>query len=148
MNQTSILNEQKLIQQIIDHEDIIPYAYQDTKGYWTIGCGRLIDHRLKGGLTDEECRYLLNNDIVSKRKELASCAWYNIQDEVRRGVILELAFNMGVPRLLTFQKMIAALKVFDYKKAAAEMINSKWANDVGPTRVADMVYRMSTGTYK
>ena len=148
MNQTSILNEQKLIQKIIDHEGIIPYMYQDSKGYWTIGCGRLIDHRLMGGLSDEECRYLLKNDIASKRKELSSIPWYNIQDEVRRGVILELSFNMGVPRLLTFQKMISALKVFDYNKAADEMIDSKWAKDVGKTRVNDMVYRMRTGTYK
>ena len=148
MMESSTLNEQKLIQQIIAHEDNIPYAYQDSKGYWTIGIGRLIDHRLGGKLSDDECQYLLANDLVNVRKELAACAWYNIQDEVRRGVLIELCLNMGLPRLLTFQNMIAALKIFDYRKAAAEMVNSKWANDVGPTRVGDMVYRMTTGMYK
>ena len=140
--------DQLLIDNISHHEDTIPYAYQDIYGYWTIGTGRLIDKRKGGGLSPEECAYLLNNDIKLARKELSQFDWYTIQDEVRKGVLIELHFNMGLGNLLGFKKMISALKKRDYKKASAELLNSKWAKeDVGAERVANVRKRLETGAY-
>lgn len=141
--------DQKLRSRVKIHEGKKPYAYQDSKGYWTIGYGRLIDKSKGGKLSDEEMDYLLTNDLNQARQELRAYAWYNIQDEVRKGVLIELAFNMGVPNLLGFQKMISALKVFDYITAGKELVDSKWARqDVGAGRVADVRYRLEKGVYK
>jgi lysozyme len=145
---TSISNEEKLIQQITDHEGNIPYAYQDSKGYWTIGRGRMIDKRLHGGISDDESLYLLNNDLASIRKQLSLFAWFKLQDEVRAGVIIELCFNIGFDKLLDFQNMICALKVLDYKKASAALIDSAWAKEVGLKRSSDMHHRLLYGLYK
>lgn len=140
---------QKLLARVRAHEGKRPYAYQDSKGYWTIGYGKLIDKRKGGGLSDDEMEYLLQNEIQKVIKELEVYAWYKIQDEVRRGVLIELGFNMGVPNLLGFKKMISALKVFDYITAGKELIDSKWARqDVGAARVADVKYRLEQGKYK
>ena len=144
----SISNEQKLIQQITDHEGNIPYAYQDSKGYWTIGIGHMVDKRLGGQLSEDECQYILANDLVTVRKQLSPYAWFTIQDEVRSGVIIELCFNIGIGKLLDFQNMIYALRTLDYKNAAAELINSSWAKEVGLKRSADMHHRMLYGVYQ
>ena len=39
--------------------------------------------------------------------------------------------NLGAPRLSRFKKMHAALQAHDYVTASREMLNSKWAKQVG-----------------
>ena len=40
-------------------------------------------------------------------------------------------FNLGYPRLSKFVKFIDAMQKGDWKKASEEMIDSKWASQVG-----------------
>ena len=92
---------------------------------------------------------MLDNDIKNAKKELTPFAWYQIQDDVRKCVLIELVFSMGLPRLLGFKNMIAALVKLDYVKAGIELVDSKWATlDVSPDRVSDVRYRLETGKYK
>jgi lysozyme len=42
-----------------------------------------------------------------------------------------MMFNIGKGRLSGFKKMISAIEQGDYEKAAAEMVDSKWYNQVG-----------------
>lgn len=147
MTQNSITNSQKLSSQIIEHEGMIPYAYQDSLGFWTIGVGRLIDKRKGGKLSLDEIQYLLNNDIKDCWSSLGVYRWFSNQDEVRQGVLVELMFNMGLPNLLGFSKMIAALTIKDYLTAAQELLSSKWAKQVGITRIQNIQHRLLTGTY-
>lgn len=143
------LNFDKLLKQIIAHEGIIPWAYEDTKGFLTIGCGRLIDKRKGGRLSYDEINYLLSNDVKSAIQDLQTFVWYKNQDEVRQGVLIELVFNMGLPHLLGFAKMIAALTIKDYITAAHELLTSQWATkDVGAERVKDIQHRLLTGHYQ
>ena len=46
-------------------------------------------------------------------------------------MIIEMIFHLGLPRFLGFKKMIQALREDDYSKAAIEMLDSKWACQVG-----------------
>lgn len=46
-------------------------------------------------------------------------------------VILDLSFNLGYTRLNQFVKFKEALLVKDYNAAARELLNSKWATQVG-----------------
>lgn len=131
---------------LIEHEGMKKYAYQDSRGNLTIGIGRCIEPGNEG-LTVDECFYLMRNDIDRLNRELSIYDWYKTQDEVRQGVLIEMAFNVGVAGLLGFKRFIEALKPINAPLAASEMLNSLWATQVGPTRANDMASRMRNGRY-
>ena len=57
------MTDTEFIEWLKKEEGVIPHAYQDHLGFWTIGVGRLIDKRKGGGLSADEIDYLLSNDI-------------------------------------------------------------------------------------
>lgn len=143
--------------------------YKCSAGKWTIGIGRnledvglnnaeqkvvlgtyalsrieVIDALLERGITEEKAMYLLANDIEKCRADLAGYGWYTTLDKIRQKVILDMRFNLGLAGLLTFKKMIAALKDKDYARAADEMKDSKWYHDVG-TRSVRLIKMMREG---
>lgn len=136
----------KLIEMIKEHEGVVPHAYQDSRGYWTIGVGRLIDKNLDGGLSDAEIDYLLANDIKRCRAEAEQYPWFNKMNEPRQAVILSMLFNLGKPRFDKFQNMHAALLVGDYTLASHEMLDSRWASQVG-RRAIEMSDMMQSGEW-
>ena len=42
-----------------------------------------------------------------------------------------MCFNLGYPRLSKFKNFLAAMQENDFETAAVEMMDSKWANQVG-----------------
>lgn len=132
---------------LIAHEGMKKFAYQDSKGYWSVGIGRCIDSKIGRGLSIDEQMYLLNNDIKLCGQQLSTHKFYTIQDIVRQEALIELCFNMGIDKLLKFAKMLAAFSAKDYKRAAAELVDSLWAIQVQPERVKDLVYRIEHGSY-
>ncbi|HEX7103949.1 MAG TPA: glycoside hydrolase family protein [Nitrolancea sp.] len=139
---------EKLTARLISDEGEVLHAYEDHLGYLTIGVGRLIDKRKGGGITREESRYLLKNDI---EKRIAECEsrfeWFDSLDDVRQGVIVCMAFQLGTDGVAQFKKMIAALKVRDYERAADEMLDSAWAKQT-PARAQLMAQIMRTGVWQ
>ena len=126
------MNKQRLRDQLKHDEGVVPHAYQDSEGYWTIGVGRLIDERKGGLLSPKEIEYLLDNDIervtISLQREWA---WFNDLNDVRQEVLANMCFNLGLTGLKKFKKMIAALERRDWLDASREMLDSKWATQVG-----------------
>ena len=57
----------------------------------------------------------------------------NLDDlpETAQQVIVNMCFNMGAPRLSQFKKFIAGVNKGDWPTAAIEMMDSRWANQVG-----------------
>jgi len=51
--------------------------------------------------------------------------------EEAQQVIVNMTFNMGRPRLSQFKKFIAGVNAGDWNKAAVEMMDSRWAKQVG-----------------
>ncbi len=49
----------------------------------------------------------------------------------RKGVLIDMAYNLGLTGVLRFKKMWAALCASDYTEAARQMLDSKWADQVG-----------------
>src|SRR6185503_15017237 len=133
---------EKLKQEIEKHEGSEQFAYTDSLGYISAGIGRCLDRRKGKGLTREEQLYLLSNDIDSCRAELDPFVWYQQLDDVRKCVMIELCFNMGIRGVLGFRKMIEALKSKNYDTAVIELKDSKWATQIGKDRVNNICYRL------
>jgi len=136
-----------LLNLIKEHEGVVKHAYQDSRGYWTIGVGRLIDEKLKGGLSDDEIDYLLANDVKRCEDEAVTYPFYAKMDEARKAVIISMLFNLGKPNFDKFQNMQAALLVGDFHTASNEMLNSLWAKQVGH-RANHLAQMMRTGEWK
>lgn len=114
------------------------YPYKDSVGKWSIGYGRNLSDN---GITPEEAEILLAHDVYAAEKGLdAALPWWKELDSLRRRALLNMAFNMGIPKLLGFVKMLDALKRRDFETAAKEALDSKWAGQVGSRaeRIADL----------
>jgi lysozyme len=120
-----------LLAELIRDEGVVPNAYQDSLGYWTIGVGRLIDKRRGGRLSPDEIEHLLINDVTRTVAELDRRApWWRELDPVRRRVIINMAFNLGVTGLLGFRNTLAKVRAGDWEGASRGMLASKWARQV------------------
>jgi lysozyme len=110
-------------------EGFSAHAYQDHLGVWTIGHGRNIDKERGGlGISLDEAEILLRSDIRRAAIELEHrLPWVASVELDRREALVELAFQLGVPRLLKFRKMLAALEAGDFARASAELLDSKYA---------------------
>ena len=114
------------------HEGLSLRVYKDTKGIPTIGYG----HNLTLGIPKEIAEFLFQLDLKQAYEDYifkfpAEYKQYLIYDNVRQSVIIELIFNMGLHSLLTFKKMLSALKEGDFRKAKLELLDSKYHRDVG-----------------
>lgn len=137
-----------LTSQLRRDEGEVLYAYPDSLGWTTIGVGRLIDKRKGGGITAEESAYLLNNDIDKRHAELLRRApWMALLDHARLGVMLNMAFQLGVDGLLGFKNTLAMVRSGDYLGAAAGMLNSLWARQT-PARAKRLSEQMRIGTWQ
>lgn len=115
--------------------------YTDTVGKLTIGWGRNLE---ENGISQEEADYLFDNDIAICEKELSKCKWYVDQPEGVQAALLNMCFNLGLPRLKGFKRMISALKEKNYTQAAIEALDSKWAKQVGQ-RAKDVAVMLREG---
>ena len=133
----------KLRRSLVAHEDCRKYPYVDSVGKITIGIGYNLTDR---GIDDEwiNARYL--KDVNYFYDQLSSqFGWYQDLTHDRQIVLIDMAF-MGWKKFLTFNKMLHALLHHDYKQAAYEMLNSKWAEQVNG-RATTLAQAMLTGAY-
>jgi len=127
---------------LIKHEGFRQFPYVCTAGRLTIGIGRNIQDR---GLSLDEAMYLLNNDIKQCEQELTQyLPEYANLCEMRKIVLIDMCFNLGISGLMQFRDMIAAIRVADYETAAKAMRDSKWAEQVG-NRAHELAYLMEKG---
>ncbi len=136
----------KLIEMIKHHEGVVAHAYKDSRGYLTIGVGRLIDEELGGGLSDDEIDYLLANDLKRCQAEAETYPWFAGLSEPRQAVVVSMLFNLGKPRWDGFKKAQAAIEAGDYTEAASQMLDSRWSKQVGK-RAEDMAAMMISGEW-
>ena len=133
------MNIEELRKSLIKHEAMKLKPYRCTADKLTIGVGRNLDDN---GITEKEALMLLDNDIENCTKDLdRNVPEWKKHNEFRQNVLVELCFNIGINRMLGFKKMLAALQKNDYASAAVEMLDSKWAKQVGQrsTTMAQMM---------
>jgi lysozyme len=124
---------------IKEHEGFREMVYLDTEGVPTVGWGHAFFESPAPAVGNvfsfEQCEELFEEDIHLVERE-----YYRIVepiqkieglDFVRRGVLKNMLFNLGLPKLSKFTKMWRAIRLKDWEKAAEEMLDSKWARQVG-----------------
>lgn len=126
-----------LKEQLYRDEGCKDKAYLDSEGHWTIGVG----HNLQVPLPPNIIDMILEYDIRAARRACESLAEYAGLSPARRAVVENMVFNLGLGGYLKFHKMRMALRLGDYRQAAKEMLDSKWAKQVGDrsTRLAEQM---------
>lgn len=158
------MDDHKLIAQLKRHEGSVimegrHVVYDDAtgerilpttrvQGWATVGYGRNLVGR---GLSDAEAETLLANDIENFTRECCH-AWPTLfqteaLDDVRQAAVINMAFNMGIRKLLGFRKMFAAIERRDYEDAAMEARDSAWGRQPNKRRVDDVCYMLRTGQW-
>lgn len=124
-----------LLEQLMRHEGLRLKTYKCTSGKLTIGVGRNLDDV---GITKEEAMYLLKNDISRCMIECKlKIPVFDLLNNVRQNVLLNMCFQMGISGLLKFKKFLSFLEKQDFDSAAEEMLKSKWAEQT-PNRAKEL----------
>lgn len=133
-----------LIDLLIRHEGLKLEPYRCTSDKLTIGVGRNLEDC---GITEEEAMYLLKNDIKKFHEELTERFYfYQYLDGARKDAMLNMAFNMGVPRLANFVNALEFMSQRKYTEAADEFLDSRWAKQVGK-RAIEVAQMIRTNKY-
>lgn len=140
--------KRELARQLRGDEGVKSTVYKDHLGYATIGVGRLVDSRKTNvGLRPHEIDMLLQNDIDDRIEALTRrLPWFQNLDDARKGVLLNMSFQLGVDGLMAFKNTLAMVESGDYMGAARNMLQSKWASQT-PERAARMADQMRTGAW-
>lgn len=124
------MNAHRVAEQLLVDEGLRLKPYRCTAGKLTIGVGRNLEDK---GISAAEALGLLDNDIDEFWKQLtSSLPWVLTAPEAVQEVLLNMAFNLGVPGLLRFTETLRLLRAGEYSLAAGAMLDSKWAKQVGP----------------
>ena len=86
----------KLFTQLTRDEGKSATVYTDSRGFQTIGIGRLVDERKPGaGLRDVEIAFMLQNDIEDRVNALSSrLPWFNGLNDAQPDQLWTLAATL------------------------------------------------------
>lgn len=132
---------QPAVELIKKHEGLRLKPYTCTAGKLSIGYGRNLDDN---GISQYEAEQMLFNDIQLCYAECIKLKCWDKLNEPRQAALLDMCYNLGISRLKGFKKMLAALEVGAYSRAAEEMLDSKWAMQV-KTRATELADIMKKG---
>ena len=133
------MNKDQLREELAEDEGCKFEVYLDHLGLPTFGIGHLVvegdpEHGQPVGtpVNDERVRQVFSLDIASTLDECQVLYpdFDDLPDECQL-IIANMMFNMGRPRLSKFKKFIAGVNAGDWNTAAVEMMDSRWAKQVG-----------------
>lgn len=151
---------EKLTGQLIRHEGTrrdskgwhIPYRCK--AGALTIGYGHNLDANPIGGMSaasrlhEDEAKLLLSEDIrKQERLLLRALPFVRDMEPVRYAVMVNMCFNLGIGKLLTFRNTLSDIENGQFTSAARRMLHSRWASQVG-ARAVELSRQMETGAWQ
>ena len=150
-----IEHDNTFLAQLERHEGLRLEAYICPAGKLTVGFGHNCEDRPVAGvekvgdtITRSRADQLLLEDVSLLADELDSrIPWWRTMDEPRQAVVLNMAFNMGTPKLMGFKRALSAMKIGDYNRAGSEMLDSQWARQVRG-RAAELARQMVLGAWE
>lgn len=155
-----MLDMAEMITRIKLHEGCSLKPYKCPAGKLTIGIGRNTEDNpftveelrvvgdWKNGITREAAHYLCKNDIerciIELKKHLK---FFDELDNERKYALIDLCFNLGINKLLTFKKTLASIACGNYRTAAEQLLQSKYASQVGK-RAKRIAILIETGRWE
>tara|TARA_B110000208_G_C11620487_1_gene377045 strand:+ start:94 stop:504 length:411 start_codon:yes stop_codon:yes gene_type:complete len=133
------MDMERLRKTITRHEGARLEMYQDSLGIWTIGVGHNIQEK---GISDRVMNLMLEEDLHEAIDEVErNVSFFTEMPEQVQEALVNLSFNMGIPRLMQFKKTLAYLREGDFTSAASELLDSRYATQVGERaiEIADMI---------
>ncbi|EFB8316664.1 lysozyme [Escherichia coli] len=119
------------------------WMYKDSEGYDTIGYGHLVlnseREKFKNGITPMDADLLLAWDIDRTKRDVATLGLSLPKDW--EDFIIIMTFQLGLGGVKKFKKMIAALKVQNWKEAINQAKDSLWYRQT-PNRLNDMIKQL------
>ena len=100
-----------------------------------------VGHNLRDNpISDAAIDQILHDDVAACEAGLDRVIpWWRTLSEARQGVLLNMAFNIGVPGFVEKNpKFLAFVKAGEYEPASQEMLDGPWSQEV-PARA----YRLS-----
>lgn len=139
----TVMDYVRFRERLKQHEGFRAKEYLDTVGKRTIGYGYNVEdrgeaeytivtgHPYTGETSPKSAERLLEHVVLETEQELLGrLPWLTKLDGVRYGVVLDMAYNLGVPRLLKFTTTLEHVRARRYANAARAMLQSKWARQV------------------
>ena len=119
----------KTRERISEFEGLRLKPYLCPAGRTTIGFGRNLSDV---GISEAEARIMLANDTSKCISQLVDeFPWFESLNVPRQAVMIDLCFNLGITKLLTFKKFLLAMEAKQYRKARDELLDSAYAKQVG-----------------
>ncbi|MFA8029350.1 glycoside hydrolase family protein [Helicobacter pylori] len=117
---------------IVDSERFSLSIYTDKMGHPTIAYGyNLSVYSYESERITKPQAYGLLTDILKENhKALLSYGWYKNLDAMRRMVILDLSYNLGLSGLFKFKQFIKAIEDKNYALAVERLQKSPYSNQV------------------
>ncbi|MDU9720443.1 lysozyme [Helicobacter pylori] len=119
---------------IVDSERFSPSVYTDKTGHPTIGYGYNLSVYSYEGKRITKAYGLLTDILKENYKAILSYGWYKNLDAMRRMVILDLSYNLGLNGLLKFKQFIKAIEDKNYALAVERLQKSPYFNQVKKER--------------
>lgn len=132
----------RLVKQLKKDEGVRHKVYLDSLGLKTVGVGHLIKEDdpdwlvnlgVGDSITDNQVNNLLMEDIgiaIQDAMIIFEPVWDTFP-HLAQEIFINMIFNMGRTRFLGFKKTIAAAYEKDWLTVSTEMLDSKWATQVG-----------------
>jgi len=108
--------------------------YEDSEGILTVGYGRNLRDV---PFSQDELDLMFKNDLRRARDGAETFIVYDQLNELRKGVLIEMVFQMGVAGVAKFKRFLAFALQEDWTRAAEEMLDSKWARQT-PERAREL----------
>jgi len=123
-----------LKERIKRHEGYRLTPYKDSEGILTVGYGRNL---IAVPFSEDELDLMFENDFRRAQGGAESFLVYEYLNDPRRGVIVEMVFQMGVMGVGAFVRFLDAALDRDWQKAHDEMLDSKWFRQT-PSRAKEL----------
>jgi lysozyme len=133
------IDVEKLLEELKRDEGYRDCVYTCSAGKLTIGYGHNVEDN---PISDRAAELILLDDVGGVISRLEVLPWWRFLDGTRKRAMINMAFNLGFAGMMKFKKMIAAIEKKNFEQAATEMLNSRWADQVGERadRLAKMMF--------